>query len=94
MFKCTIHLYGLPHEITDLTQAEFELEKGANLRQVVAALRNIIPSLEGPVIRKGEDRLMDLYKFNVNGRFYYDDDMDLQINQDDRIALLTPITGG
>jgi molybdopterin converting factor small subunit len=61
--------------------------------EIIAALRNKIPTLEGPVIRPGEDRLVELYKFNVNGTFYFDG-MDLHLHKNDRIALLTPATGG
>jgi len=93
MYKYVIQMFGLPHDITDLREVEVELEDGANLADIVAALRNKIPALEGPVIRTGEDRLVELYKFNVNGRFHFDD-MDFQIQSGDRIALLTPATGG
>ena len=93
MFKCVVQMFGLPREITDLREVEVELKDGASLEDVIAALRNKIPSLEGPVIRTGENRLVELYKFNVNGRFYYDD-VELQLQSGDRIALLTPVTGG
>ncbi len=87
-------MFGLPQEITDFREVELDLEDGARLKEVITALKNTIPSLEGTVIRAGEERLMDLYKFNVNGHFYYDDDMELVVTSSDRIALLTPVTGG
>jgi|WetSurMetagenome_2_1015567.scaffolds.fasta_scaffold381250_2 molybdopterin converting factor small subunit len=93
MFKCKIPMYGLPREITELREVEVELKDGAGMAEVIAAMRKKIPSLEGPVIRKGEDRLMEQFKFNINGRFYFDG-QDFQLNKDDRIALLVPITGG
>jgi molybdopterin converting factor small subunit len=93
MFKCTVQIFGLPREITPLREVELELADGAGMPDVIAGLRRLIPALEGPVIRKGEDRLEELYKFNVNGTFYYDG-MDLQLHPGDRIALLMPITGG
>ncbi len=78
MFRCVVQMFGLPREITDLRKLEVDLEDGASLGDVVAALRNKIPALEGPVIRTGGNRLVELYKFNVNRHFHFDD-MDFQI---------------
>ncbi len=93
MFRCVVQMFGLPNEITELREVEVELNDGATLRDVVAALKDKIPALEGTAIRAGGDQLVEHYKFNVNGRFYYDD-MDLQLQSGDRIALLVPIAGG
>jgi molybdopterin converting factor small subunit len=93
MFKCTIHIYGLPREIADVRQVEVQLKDGAGMAEVVAALRAKVPELEGHVTRPGEDRLMDYFKFNINGKFYFDG-MDFQLQSGDRIALLMPVTGG
>jgi len=93
MFKCRLEMYGLPPEITPLRAIELELRDGATMAEVIAALKEKIPSLEGTVIRRGENRLEELYKFNVNGHFYFDG-MDFQLHQGDRIALLVPATGG
>ena len=57
MPKWTIPMYGLQREITELRQVDVELPEGATMPQVIAAMREKIPSLEGPVIRPGEDRL-------------------------------------
>jgi molybdopterin converting factor small subunit len=56
-------------------------------------MRKKIPSLEGPVLRPGEDRLVEQYKFNINGTFYFDG-QDFKLHKSDRIALLVPMTGG
>jgi len=93
MFKCVVEMFGLPSEITELREVEVELNYGATLRDVVAALKDKIPALEGTAILAGEDQLVENYKFNVNGRFHYED-MDFKIKSGDRIALLVPITGG
>ena len=63
------------------------------MAEVIAALREKVPSLEGPVFRSGEDRLEEQFKFNINGQFYYAS-MDFKLHPDDRIALLVPMTGG
>ena len=93
MARYVVEMFGLPHEITDLRQVEIKLEKGASLRDVVAALRREIPALEGRVIHPEENRLMERYAFNVNGRFYFDD-INLKLHRGDRVALLTLATGG
>ena len=93
MARYTVEMFGLPHEMTELREVEVELEKGARLRDVIAALRRAIPALEGRVISPDEDRLMERYAFNVNGRFYFDD-MNLQLHSGDRVALLTLAMGG
>jgi molybdopterin converting factor small subunit len=86
-------MYGLPREITELREVEVELNEGAGMADVVAALRKEVPSLEGPVIVTGQDRLAAEYKFNINGSFYFAG-MDFKLRKGDRIALLVPMTGG
>ena len=76
-----------------MQEVEVELKDGAGMADVVAALREKIPALEGPVIRTAEDRLVESFKFNVNGDFFFDG-MDFQLQSSDRIALLMPATGG
>jgi molybdopterin converting factor small subunit len=93
MFKVTIPMYGLRREITEKREVEVELRYGATMPEVIAAIRQKVPALEGPVIRRGEDRLVELYKFNVNGKFYYDG-QNFELHPGDRIALLVPMTGG
>jgi len=93
MFKVFIPMYGLRREITEQREVEVELRDGAAMAEVIAAMREKVPSLEGPVLRKGEDRLVEKYKFNINGKFYFDG-QDFKLNKGDRIALLVPITGG
>jgi molybdopterin converting factor small subunit len=93
MFKIKLPMYGLPREITPLREVELELPEGATMAEVVAALKKKVPTLEGPVIRPGENRLEELYKFNLNGHFYFDGS-DFRLQPGDRIALLVPATGG
>ena len=93
MFKGVIYIYGLPREIADVREVQVELNEGAGMSEVVGALREKVPALEGPVIRTGENRLRQLYKFNINGTFYYDG-QDFKLQPEDRIALLMPVTGG
>jgi molybdopterin converting factor small subunit len=93
MFKGKVYIYGLPREIADVREVEVELNDDATMGEVIAAVKEKVPALDGPVFRKGENRLVELYKFNVNGDFYYDG-QDFRLNGKDRIALLMPVTGG
>ena len=93
MFTCTIPMYGLPYEVTALREVEVALPEEADMSRVVAALKEKVPALEGPVVRPGTDRLREGYKFNINGTFYYDG-QDFTLRPGDRIALLVPVTGG
>ncbi|MFC2072659.1 MoaD/ThiS family protein [Chloroflexota bacterium] len=93
MFRCVVGIFGLPHEITELQKVEIELKDGASLRDVIAALRREIPTLEGHVVCAGEDKLMGNYAFNINGHFYFDD-REIQLHNGDHIALLSIVSGG
>ena len=93
MNRCIVQLFGLPREVTELREVEVELKDGASLGDIIAALRREIPALEGHVIRAGENRLTEHCAFNINGRFYLDD-REIQLQDGDRIALLTLATGG
>jgi molybdopterin converting factor small subunit len=93
MFECVIPMYGLPYEITARREVKVRLEDGAGMARVIAAMREQVPALAGPVFRRGEDRLAESYKFNINGRFYFDGE-DFALHPGDRIALLMPVVGG
>lgn len=93
MMRCIVQLFGLPREVTELREVEVKLKDGAKLGDVIAALRQKIPALEGHVIRAGGNRLMEHCAFNIKGRFYLDD-RDIQLQNGDRILLLTLATGG
>jgi molybdopterin converting factor small subunit len=93
MSKWNIPMYGIPREITEKREVEVELDEGAGMAEVVAALRRMVPALEGRAIVRGQNRLADEYKFNINGTFYFAG-QDFQLKKGDRIALLVPMTGG
>ena len=93
IFEFTVPMYGLPREITAAREVQISLEDGAGMAGVIAAMREKLPELEGTVFRRGQDRLEENYKFNVNGRFYFAGE-DFQLHPGDRIALLVPVTGG
>lgn len=93
MVKCNVELFGLPDEITKLRNVEIDLEKGAGLSDLIAALRQKIPALEGSIFVPGENKLTKFYVFNINGRFCMNDSK-VQIQSSDHIVLLTFPLGG
>ncbi len=93
MVRYVVEMYGLAPDITEWREVVAELEEGAKLGDIIAALRREIPALEGIVIRAGEDRLTEHYAFNINGRFYFDNE-EPQLQEGDRVVLLTLATLG
>ena len=58
MFKCVIGLFRLPHEIASEYEVGVELRDEASLTDVIMALHQKIPRLDGLVVRAGgEPRL-------------------------------------
>jgi molybdopterin converting factor small subunit len=93
MAKYNVELFGMSNEVVGLRNVDVELDDGASLADLVAALRREMPALEGSVISPGEDRLTKHYTFNINGRFYIDD-YTVNVRPDDHIVLLTFALGG
>jgi molybdopterin converting factor small subunit len=92
-FKGVISFYGLSRELTTLRQVEVELSDGAGMAEVIGAIKEKVPALDGTVFKQGENILVEYYKFNINGKFYFQG-MDFQLHPGDRIALLVPLAGG
>ena len=88
-----IPMYGLPYEITPAREVRVCVEEGANMSRVIEAMKKQMPALDGRVFRRGEDRLEQGYKFNVNGKFYFDG-QEFHVHAGDKIALLMPVSGG
>jgi molybdopterin converting factor small subunit len=93
MARYVVEMYGLPYEIAKRREVEVRVEDGARLGDIIAALRREIPALEGDVIRTGEDRLVERYMFNINGRFYFDNE-EPKLKDGDHLRLLTLATAG
>jgi hypothetical protein len=46
-FKCVIPLYGLPRELTTARQVEVDLNDGAGMAEVIGAIKEKLPALDG-----------------------------------------------
>lgn len=93
MIRCVVELFGVARNVSEIQKVEIELEDRPNLRDVVAELRRVVPSLVGDVICPDEDKLTGFYAFNFNGRFYGDSE-DLKLKDGDCIGLLAIVDGG
>jgi hypothetical protein len=93
MFKSIVEMFGLPPKISQEGKVEIDLLDNASLKDVVKALKQKIPALEGPVIRQGQDELIENYAFIVNGQFQPGDGS-LRVRTNDRIVLVLLATGG
>ena len=76
-----------------MKKIEIQLQEGAHLVDLIAALKQAIPTLDGHVTFAGENVLTEYYAFNVNGGFYTNE-REFVIKPGDRIALLSLATGG
>ena len=93
MPKITVQLFGFPQNIVPAREVKITLAEGATLADVIADLRKSVPMLDGFAIEPGENRLVEGFKFNHNGRLVYDD-FSAEVSGDDHIALLIQVQGG
>ena len=93
MFSVKIEIFGVPSGVTSLKSVDVTLEDGATVSDLAAAIRQAIPALEGKVIRRGENRLVENYSFNINGNFYSGNES-IKLNSNDSIKLVMLATGG
>nr|MBC7243854.1 MoaD/ThiS family protein [Chloroflexota bacterium] len=91
--KLTIGFYcGLARRLSKETEAEIEVNDGATLRDVGAALAQRFPAFLGPLITPGTHDLVEPHFFHVNGRRAAN--MDMPVQEGDRILLMTVTAGG
>ena len=93
MPEIKVQLFGFPQSVTARREVAFTLADGATLTDVIANLRKSVPTLVGFAIMPDEDRLVENFKFNHNGRLVYDDFSE-KVNNGDHIALLIQVSGG
>ena len=93
MPEITVHLFGFPRSVAPEREVNFILADGATLTDVIANLRESVPSLVGFAIMPDEDRLVENFKFNHNGRLVYSD-FSAEVSRGDHIALLIQVQGG
>lgn len=93
MLECRVQMFGFPTTIIDGNEVMLSLDEDACLADVVAQLRQKVPTLDGFAVAPGENRLMAGFKFNLNGQLIYTD-FSIKVHSEDRIVLLPPVAGG
>ena len=94
MITCTIELYGSSAELAGIDQVVLKLPgENPGMHELVAALKNRLPELEGTILKKDENILADDQALNIDGCFYSGSD-EITIHDGDRIRLLTAAIGG
>lgn len=93
MPEIKVQLFGFPKYVAPVREVICTLTNGATLSDVIAELRQRLPALEGFAIVPGEDRLVENFKFNHNGRLVYSD-FGVGVSEGDHIALLIQASGG
>ena len=93
MPEINVQLFGFPQSIAPQREVTFPLADGATLADVIGELRRRVPMLVGFAIMPDEDRLVENFKFNHNGRLVYSD-FSSEVKSGDHIALLIQVQGG
>lgn len=88
-----VELFGLARYLTGRKEIRLHLPEGATLRDVVARLATQTKELIGQVIDGEKMELIEPYSLNINGR-YVARDLNMKVNEDDRILLLFTAVGG
>ncbi len=92
MFNLNVELFGLPQNIA-IKAIEVSLPEGSGITDLVAALRQAIPALNGSVVSSSKNRLMESYVFNINGHFY-SNNRGIKLKTGDKVKLLALASGG
>jgi hypothetical protein len=85
-------MFGLS-PFTEENAVELDMDDGATLTQLFAALAARMPSLRDRVIDTRSGRLIENYGIYVNGQFV-SDHQDFRVKPTDRIVLILLAVGG
>lgn len=88
-----MEVYGVGRPLARQREFELELETGATLQDVLAALGRQTPALVGRVLGADGRSLATPYVLNINGLSFVED-LSLRPQDGDRILLMAPPAGG
>jgi molybdopterin converting factor small subunit len=69
MIEFTVEFFGLPRRLSGIKETIVQVERGATLRDVVAALAARFPAFLGALIDPDTHDLKEPYFFNIDARF-------------------------
>ncbi|MGQ9676429.1 MAG: MoaD/ThiS family protein [Chloroflexota bacterium] len=93
MPRVVVELYGTARSVVGAREVDVEVQAGASVRTVIAALATSQPALIGRVIAPGCAELLQSYGVNLNGRNFVAD-LDTPTQPGDRLLLLFTSAGG
>jgi molybdopterin converting factor small subunit len=88
-----VELFGLSRLLAQEQEIELELRPEGTLRDLVLALGQRAPALNGRVLTQDGKALLPPYVLVLNGQSFLED-LDLQPQEGDRILLMAPPAGG
>jgi molybdopterin-guanine dinucleotide biosynthesis protein A len=91
--ECTVELFGVARLVAQTREVPLVLPAGATLGQLFAELAVALPMIVGPVIRRGDNALVDGYACNINGIDFVRDAA-TPVHGGDRIMILSADAGG
>lgn len=90
-----VEFSGISRVLTGDKELTLDVEKGADIEDVVRALGRRYPQLLGQVIEKDGKSLIPTNIFSVNGeKIIHESDVNYQPDEGDRLILLSLLSGG
>lgn len=95
MKQVKVEFSSISRMLTGEKELILQLEKGADVRNVVQALGKRYPQLLGQIIEKDGQSLIPTNLFSVNGeKIIHESDLRFQPEEGDRLILLSLLSGG
>jgi molybdopterin converting factor small subunit len=90
-----VEFSSISRVLTGRREMTLDLQKGANIGDVVNALGKACPQLLGEIIEKDGKSLIPTNIFSVNGeKIIHESDLQYQPDEGDRLILLSLLSGG
>jgi molybdopterin converting factor small subunit len=90
-----VEFSSISRVLTGRKEMMLDLQKGANVGDVISALGKAYPQLLGEIIEKDGKSLIPTNIFSVNGqKIIHESDLQFQPDEGDRLILLSLLSGG
>jgi molybdopterin converting factor small subunit len=90
-----VEFSSISRVLTGRKELTLDLQKGANIGDVVSALGKACPQLLGEIIEKDGKSMIPTNLFSVNGqKIIHESDVQYQPDDGDRLILLSLLSGG
>jgi molybdopterin converting factor small subunit len=90
-----VEFSSISRVLTGKKEMTLDLNKGANIGDVVSELGRVYPQLLGEIIEKDGKSLIPTNIFSVNGeKIIHESDLQYQPDEGDRLILLSLLSGG